>query len=127
LSIFIFNFLSNRALSVYPPYHSLCHSSNALYFGLQVEKNKQHNLCSNKHRAQRTSHMFTGKPLSGYILFALMCFYSFIARKFMSKKWRILRNVTIVDSFAALICDAGFEPDTTVTTYTADGTINLIF
>jgi len=36
--VYFFNFLSNRALTDYPPYNSLCHSSYALYFGLQVEK-----------------------------------------------------------------------------------------
>ena len=35
---------------------------------------------------------------------------------------RLLGSVSTVDSSAALVCDAGFVPDTTVVTCTANGT-----
>jgi len=35
---------------------------------------------------------------------------------------RLLGNVSTVGSSAALVCDAGFVPDTTVVTCTANGT-----
>ena len=34
---------------------------------------------------------------------------------------RLLSNVTTVDTSVTLVCDAGFVPDTTVVTCTADG------
>ena len=59
----IFHFLSNPTLAVYPPYTALCHSSYALYLGLQIEN---YSFCKNKHNAYRTSSsVYIDKTLIG--------------------------------------------------------------